>query len=51
MWEVTHALPSLMTKVLPALPQERRRARGVPMKAEPGAAAVWVLESTLNTCE
>ena len=44
--EMTHALPSLMTNVLPALPHAKRSARGVPMNAEPEAAAVWVLEST-----
>jgi hypothetical protein len=43
---MTHALPSLMTNVLPALPHAKRSARGVPMNAEPEAAAVWVLEST-----
>jgi hypothetical protein len=47
----THALPSLMTKVLPALPHDRRSARGEPMNAEPGAAAAWVLGSTLRTGE
>lgn len=46
----THALPSLMTKVLPALPHDSRCARGVPMKSEPDAEAVWVFESTLKTC-